>query len=246
MGRGWRVALVLVITAVVLGAGPVGPGGTGGASRPHLDTYSAGFDRAQFTTTIDHPYLPLRPGTRWVYEGHSEDGEHERTTIEVTSATRRVMGVDCVVVRDTTTVDGEVIQEAFDWYAQDDRGNVWYFGENTMEYRNGHGRPDPGDWEAGVRGARPGIVMKAGARVGDLYRQVYNPLESEEVGEVLSLDETTVGRFGSYRAMKVRDYTPDEPGVVEHRYFVEGVGMVLAVTVRGGSASSELVEMTRA
>jgi hypothetical protein len=79
---------------------------------------------------IDNEFWPMRPGTRWVYEENDEDGEVLRVVVTVTSSTRRIAnGVVARVVRDTvSTQDGSVVEDTFDWYAQDDRGNVWYLG----------------------------------------------------------------------------------------------------------------------
>ena len=40
-------------------------------------------------------------------------------------------------VRDTRTSRGKLIEDTFDWYAQDNNGNVWYFGEDTLSTRTG-------------------------------------------------------------------------------------------------------------
>jgi hypothetical protein len=247
MGRGRRVVLVLVATTALLVAGPVGPSG-GGRNSGHSDTYSVGIDRRAFTTEIDNPFLPLKPGNRWVYEGTGDGGQAMRSVVEVTSTTREVMGVKCVVVRDKTTVDGQVVEDTFDWYAQDVEGNVWYFGQNSLEYAHGRLVSAPGNWEAGVSGARAGMVMMANARVGDRYDQEFHPGEDLEVGEVLSLDERMVGQYGMIfdGVLEIRDYAPLGTGSVEHRYFARDVGMVREVTTRGGSATSELVGMNRA
>ena len=246
MRRGRRVVLVLVAATALLVAGPVGPSG-GGRSDTHSDTYSVGIDRRVFTTEIDNPFLPLKPGNRWVYEGTGDGGETMRSVVEVMSVTREVMGVNCVVVRERTSVDGQLVEDTYDWYAQDVEGTVWQFGENSLEYAHGRLVSAPSDWEAGVSGARPGIAMKANAQVGDRYRQEFNPGEETEVGEVLSLDERMVGQYGIFDGvLEIRDYAPLGTGSIEHRYFAHGVGMVLEVTTRGGSATSELVGMTRA
>lgn len=241
MDRRWRVFLVLVFVTVIVTAGPIGPRGR---DRPagHADAYAVGINRAEFTTEVDNPFFPLRPGTRRVYEGTGDGGEAVRTVVEVTPVTRQVMGVSCVVVHDTASVDGKVVEDSFDWYAQDREGNVWYFGENTNEYVDG--RVVSEDWEAGVGGAQPGVVMKANARVGDRYRQEYHPGE-EDVGEILSLDERAIGHLGLFDGvLMTRESTPLEPGTVQHAYYAPGVGLILKVTVKGGSGSTELVELT--
>jgi len=133
------------------------------------DPYSPTIVPSVFTTKIDNPYFPLTPGTRTISEAATADGLH-RTTTDVTRDTRKVMGVDTVVVHDTVTVDNEPLEDTFDWYAQDRDGNVWYFGEVTKEYKDGS-VDTAGSFEGGVNGALPGIIMPAHPQVGDQYRQ---------------------------------------------------------------------------
>jgi hypothetical protein len=227
--------LVLVGAACSRGE-PDGPGGA---------AYAPQIDPTRFTTDIDHPLLPLRPGSRWVYVGETDEGT-ERIVVEVTDDTIEVMGVTAVVVRDTVRLDGDIIEDTWDWFAQDDEGNVWYFGEDTKEYDNDQVVSAEGAWKAGVDGAQPGIVMRADPRVGDSYRQEYYKGEAEDMGEVLELDGSADVPFGSFTGVLItKDYTPLEPDVVEHKYYAPGVGLVLEVQVEGGGDRVELVEMTR-
>jgi hypothetical protein len=181
---------------------------------------------------------------RWVYESQTEEGL-ERIVVEVTTDTRQVMGVDCVVVRDTASLDGSVIEDTFDWFAQADDGAVWYFGEDTKDYENGEVVSTEGAWEAGVDGAQPGIVMPAEPRVGDRYRQEFYPGEAEDMAEILSLTEQIEVPVGAYdQVVMTKDFTPLEPDVLEQKYYARGVGMILAVQIRGGTGAEELVEFT--
>ena len=153
----------------------------------------------------------MRPGTRWVYETETEDGI-ERAVVEVTRDTREVLGVTCVVVKDSDTLDGELTEETFDWFAQDDKGNVWYFGEDTREFEEGVAVNAEGAWEAGIDGARPGIVMPAEPQVGDEYRQEFAEGVAEDEAEVLQLDDTAsvpVGEFDG--VLRTEDRNPLEP-----------------------------------
>ena len=206
--------------------------------------YSPSIDPAGFTTAVDNPYFPLPAGAQWVYEGRVEDGL-ERTVVEVTDDTRDVMGVTCVVVRDTVTLDGEVIEDTFDWFAQDADGAVWYFGEETYEYEDGEIVSTEGAWQAGVDGAQPGIVMLAQPRVGDSYRQEYYEGEAEDAAEVLSVTDSAAVPVGTYEDVLVtEEVNPLEADVVEHKYYARGVGPILTVQVQGGSDREELVEMS--
>ena len=216
-----------------------GPAGVDGLEIP---TPSA--DPQDFVDGIDNPWLPLTPGSTWVYE--TTEGDEETITVTVTDQTRVVQGVTTTVVRDVVTgPDGEVIEDTDDWFAQDSAGNVWYFGEATTEYDD-RGRADTaGSWEAGVDGARAGIVMLATPRLGDGYQQEFLDGEAEDRATVLSVDERVTINLGSYvDALQTEDTTPLEPGLTEHKYYARGVGLVYEETVAGGEGAAALVEFT--
>ncbi len=201
--------------------------------------YQPSIDPADFSTTIDNPFLPWVPGTTFVYEG---GGEHIEVT--VTPDTRNVMGVETVVVRDTVTVKGKVTEDTFDWYAQDRAGNVWYFGEATISFEDDPAGDPAGSWEAGVNGAQPGIVMLADPRPGDLYRQEFLSGEAEDLALVRRLDGAITVRAGSYAdALVTEEWTPLEPDTVEYKYYARGVGNVAEQVVVGGDDLVELVEV---
>jgi hypothetical protein len=234
-GGRWASAIGAIALAGGLGIAPA-------AAAPDGDRYAPKIDPADFVTTIDNPYLPLVPGTRWVYEGVTEKGT-EQIVVEVTDQTKEVLGVVTTVVHDVVRLDGALIEDTVDWYAQDQQGNVWYFGEDTKEYEHGRAVSDHGSWEAGFKGAQPGIVMEASPQVGDRYRQEYFEGEAEDMAKVIAVDATATVPAGSYTdVVKTKDFTPLEPKLREHKYYARGVGVVLEVTFRGGSERVELVE----
>jgi len=202
-------------------------------------------DPDDFVDTIDNPYLPYEPGTRWVYENTSSEGD-ERIVVTVTERTRMVQGVRATVVRDTVTdEEGNLVEDTYDWFAQDTAGNVWYFGEDSTSYEDGKASKE-GSWEAGVDGAQAGIVMLADPRPGDSYQQEYYEGEAEDRAEVLAVDAEVTVPFGSYAEMvKTADTTPLEPDVEELKYYAQGVGFVYEEKVRGGDDRGRLVSMTR-
>ena len=148
-------------------AQPVIDPGDGGDYAPELDP-------ADFVARIDNPYLPMVPGNRWVYEETNGDGDVEHIEVVVLEETRDIGGIDATVVRDTVTLDGVLVEDTFDWYAQDREGNVWYLGEDVSNYDE-HGDLDDhdGSFEHGVDGAYGGIVMPADPQPGDAYRQEF-------------------------------------------------------------------------
>ncbi|MDQ3572621.1 MAG: hypothetical protein M3383_07160 [Actinomycetota bacterium] len=206
----------------------------------------ANLDPAEFTTEVDNPYMPLAVGSRWVYAETADGEPDQKVVVEVTDKTKTIAnGVEAVVVRDTVTQGGEAVEITDDWFAQDAEGNVWYLGEDTAEYENGKLVCRCGSFEAGVDGAEAGIVMPADPQVGMAYRQEYYEGEAEDRAEVLSLDEKAQVPTGYYgRTLMTKDLVPTEPRVSEHKFYAEGVGLVLAVKTSGGGGREELVNFT--
>jgi hypothetical protein len=201
-------------------------------------------DPADFVDRIDNPYLPMAPGARWTYRETDPEGARQRVDVTVTSHTRSILGIDAAVVHDKVTARGQLVENTFDWYAQDACGNVWYMGENTKEYEDGVVVSTAGSWEAGVDGAQPGVVMPAEPQVALSYRQEYYPGEAEDAAEILSLDEQAQVPFGHFRdAVLVKEFTPLHPRILEYKLYARDVGMVLAIAVSGGSDREELVDL---
>ena len=242
--------LMVGLTVVLVAGCGVSTGRSDGSSAKEGndkagEAYSPDINPADFTTTIDNKYFPLKPGTTFVYEGKTKDAT-ERDEMAVTHDFRRVMGVKCVVVNDRVWEDGKLIEQTFDWYAQDERGNVWYFGEDSKEYENGKVVSTKGSWEGGVDGAKPGIIMQADPEVGETYRQEYYKGKAEDKAKVLGLNESATVPYGSFDDLLLtRDWNPLEPGVVEQKYYAPGIGNVLEVGVKGNSDRVELIDIKK-
>lgn len=196
-----------------------------------------------FVSQIDNPYFSLVPGTTFVYEGVSEDG-FERDEMAVTNQTKDIIGVTCTVVWDRVWLNGTLVEETYDWYAQATNGSVWYFGEDSKEIENGVVVSTEGSWEAGVHGAKPGIVMMGYPAVGEVYRQEYYKGEAEDMAEILSLNTTVSIPFVTYTSsLEIKEWTPLEPGIVEAKYYVSGIGLVKEVVLEGGTGFMDLVDI---
>ncbi len=210
------------------------------------DEYDPAIDSGNFVEDIDNPYFPLKPGTTYVYEGEDEEAAIN-VEIFVTDQKKDVMGVTTTVVREREWEDGELIEDTFDWFAQDKDGNVWYFGEDSKEYDNGEVVSTAGSWEAGVDDAKPGIIMKGDPQIGDAYRQEYYKGEAEDMAEVLGLDGNVSVPYGSFENCLVTlEWTPLEPEVEENKYYARDVGLLMEETVKGAEARLELVNITTA
>ena len=202
-------------------------------------------DPANFVAVIDNPWWPMAVGSEWEYTETDADGTVAKVKVTVTDETKQIQGITATVVHDVLTEDGEVVEDTFDWYAQDVDGNIWYLGEDTKEFENGHVVTTEGSWEAGVDGAFAGVIIPAQPTVGLTYRQEYLAGEAEDQATVLSLDEQAEVPAGAYQnLMLTKEFTPVEPDVLEYKWYAQGVGQVLAITVSGGSDREELDKYT--
>src|SRR5437899_231600 len=180
-----------------------------------------------FTTNIDNPFFPLEPGTTFIYNGF-KDRSTLRDESAVTHATAMIDGVVCRVIHDIVFVDGILEEDTLDYFAQDEDGNVWYFGEDTKELdANGNVVSTAGSWRAGVDGARPGIIMEAHPKVGDHYFQENAAPVAQDEATVLNLREIVAVPFGKFtNCLQTKEFTQLEPGNIEHKFYAHGVGFI--------------------
>jgi len=200
--------------------------------------YDPVIDPANFVDKIDNPYFPLTPGTVFIYEGQTKEGL-VHTEFFVTHKTVQILGVTTVEVHDTVTTNGELTEDTLDWFAQDKEGNVWYFGENTMELIGGRPSTLAGTFTAGVDGAKPGIIMEAHPAIGDFYRQEFALDEAEDFAEVKTLSDTVTVPAGKFtQCVRTRETTPLEPDLKEAKWYAPGVGNVLTKDLTTGEKSA--------
>ena len=213
---------------------------------------------------IDNPYWQLLQGNTFVYRA-VEDDECLVNEVVVTGLTKSdfVAPYDQItarVVDDTEWADtdcdgvgdGDPLEVTQDWYAQDDFGHIWYFGEETVDEEGSA----EGSWEAGkdVAGvgsiAEPGIVMLAYTDIsadsvlpapGLFYAQEFYEDEAEDMGKVKQLYANVVLEMDNNLTtdeytdcLKTKEWTPVEPGAVEHKYYCPYVGLVLINELSGG------------
>jgi hypothetical protein len=196
-------------------------------------------DPTQLGTTIEaNAYFPLIAGVTYIYKGGSET-----ITVTVTEDTKVIEGITCVVIHDVVEENGEIIEDTYDWYAQDKDGNVWYFGEDTKAFKDGEASTE-GSWTAGVDEALPGVVMSGKPEVGMVYRQEYYAGHAEDMGKVVNLNEsaTTPAASCDGTCLVTEDTTPLEPDLLEHKYYAPNIGLILEVNPKTGE-KVELVEI---
>lgn len=193
--------------------------------------YQPSVDPADFVATVDNPFFPLVPGTKFTYGG-DEDNE-----VTVLTETKQILGVTTTVVHDQVFVDGALEEDTLDYYAQDRDGNVWYFGEKTAELKAGKVTSTAGSWEGGVDGGQPGIIMLSVPQVDDSYRQEFLKGEAEDLAVVTAVTGSIKVPAGSWSGTDVlvtEEWTPLEPDVREQKTYARGVGIVKTRVIKGG------------
>jgi hypothetical protein len=242
-----RYATLALMTVLFITIGAACGGGKSESTGARSSTLPQGsepfkLDPADFTSKIDNPYWPMKPGSHWVYRETNAEGDVQRNDVTVTNRTKKIMGIDTVVVHDVVRQGGQVTEDTYDWYAQDHEGNLWYLGEDTREYENGKLKTREGSWEAGVDGALAGIIVPAHPEPGLTYREEYYKGHAEDGAENLSLNAHAKVPYGTFdHVLQTRNFSSLEPNLIEEKFYARGVGVVLEITVSGGSDRAVLL-----
>jgi hypothetical protein len=235
------VAIIAAIAVPVVGVAGISSAGTdgSGAGPPKIDP-------ANFVRNVDNRWFPLTPGTTYTYRG-VKDGKRAKDVFAVTHETKKILGVTTTVIHDRLFLDGKLAEDTIDWYAQNKQGDVVYFGESTKALDSkGRLTDTEGSWKAGVDGAQAGIFMPAKPKVGQTFQQEFYKGHAEDHFRILSKRaRVKVPAVSSHRAMKTKEWTPLEPGVIDNKYYVRGVGTVREAAAKGGDEHLELVSFKR-
>jgi hypothetical protein len=241
-------ALALIAASALTGSGAARSSSSTNPPRPPRwaihGTYAPAIDPANFVAVIDNRYFPLKPGTGFHYRA-TKGTSAQTDDMIVTNQTKDILGVRCTVVRDTVSEHGKPLERTFDWYAQDKQGNVWYMGEDALELKNGRFVRASDSWESGVNGAKPGIIMPAHPRPGQVYRQEYYPPGGAlDQARVLGTTTTVHVPGGTFRRpLATIEWSPVEPQY-ERKYYAAGLGEVMEQVTQGGHEQFQLVKVT--
>jgi hypothetical protein len=232
------MGLASVLAASVLAAGV-------GAKSRAADAGTA-IDPADFTTPVQNPYFPLERGTVSIYRG-TEDGGRLRERLAITDRTKVIQGVTTTVVNDVLHVNGLLAEKTVDWYAADNDGNVWYFGEATAVYdEQGNVTSTEGSWQAGVHGGVAGTIMPAHPKPTDAYRQELFRGHAEDQAWITQNNAKIEVPYGALdRVVRSFEWTRLEPDVVAQKFYAPGLGIVREQDVAGGTELLELVDVKR-
>jgi hypothetical protein len=214
------------------------PGTAGSAAQPAGGPFST-------PLAVTNPLFPLAAGTQFTYEGRivDSDGSHEHSVIfTVTDLVKQVDGIETVVALDQDYLEGQLQEQELAFFAQDDAGNVWNFGEYPEEYDNGKLTGAPSTWIRGAGGAYGGIHVLSRPRIGMQYREGLVPaIQFDDVSKVISVSQRTCANTGCYTSVVVVDETsPNDPTSGHQiKYYAPGTGLV-KVGAKGGDSQESL------
>jgi hypothetical protein len=204
----------------------------------------ARFGAARFVRKVDNAWWPMAAGTTWRYR-RVAGGETTVIRVIVLNETSTVSGVEATVVQSATHLGGELVEVRRDWYAQDAVGNVWQLGTRAEQYADGVVVGNGGSWEAGIDGARAGIVVPAKPALGTAYRHERGDDKAEGRARIVSFDRPVRVPGGAFaRTMVAEETIPLDPHWREHRIYARGVGPVLAIDVSPRGGRVELIRFT--
>ena len=189
---------------------------------------------------VTNPWFPLARGSVYVYDGQ-KDGKSARDVMTVTRKTKMIAGIRALPVSDRLFLNGVLAERTTDWYAQDKKGTVWYLGEKTAEL-NARGKvtSTEGSFLNGRDGAKGGIFMPAHPAVGQSFQQESFKGQAEDRFRILSMATSiTTPVVSSQNAMLTQEKTPLEPGIVDHKYYLQGIGTVKEQQVAGFSTPAQ-------
>jgi hypothetical protein len=193
---------------------------------------------------VDNQWFPLVPGRTLVYSG-TKDGKKALDLFHPSRRTALIDGVRTRVVEDELFLDGVLEERTTDYYAQDRCGNVWYFGEDTAELdERGHVTSAEGSFHAGVDGAQPGVFMQTQPQVGRRFRQEWYADHAEDQFKAVDLSTPVTVPYGRFpHALRTAEQTALEPGVLDNKWYVAGVGEVEELSVKGPLEKLVLVDV---
>jgi hypothetical protein len=194
---------------------------------------------------ITNRWSPMPPGVTYISYG-VQDGRFSLDRTTVLSRTKLIDGVRCRVERDDGYLNGKLVERTYDYFAQDARGNVWYYGEDSYTPTRSGLRRNSDSWLTGVDGARPGIVMQSHPRASAPYAQENWTGHAEDRARVLGFVSSVTVPGGTFRhVLETEEFSPLEPGVLERKYYALGLGFIASVTTRGPVETLQLVRTAR-
>lgn len=179
-------------------------------------------------TNVTNPLFPVSAQASVLMLGRIE-GKPFRTEVTLLPTTRIIewqgQQIETLVSQYAAYLDGRITEIAYDFYAQDDAGAVWYFGEDVFDFVDGAIVTTEGTWLAGKDGPAA-MIMPAAPKVGDVYRPENVPGFVFEEVTVTEVGRTLDGPLGSIAGGLITSELHAD-GTSEDKIFAPGYGEFL-------------------
>jgi hypothetical protein len=205
----------------------------------------------RYSIDIDNKWLPMRPGTRWIYEGTTVEDNGKvaphRVEINITELTKVISGVRALISYDLDYSNGQLEEAEIAFFAQDKDGNVWHFGQYPEEYKRGKFVRAPA-WIHGFEDARAGITMKADPQLGTpSYSEGWGPaVDWTDRGIAYQMGQKTSVRAGIYDdVLVIKETARSEIDAEQLKYYAQGIGNVRVGWAGKGEKTRETLELVK-
>jgi hypothetical protein len=216
----------LFVSVLIASTCLAGCGGGGGAPVAPLDLS----DPAAFKSVVENPYFPIQPGTVWVYEG-TEEGGFRHEEMRVLEEPRLIWGIACTGIREERFQDGDLAEVTTEWFAEDRRGNVWKFGEESIEFEGAGFERTADSWVVGEGDAVPWMMISARPAVGESYAG-YRP-GGQDLMLVESISASVLTQAGAFvNCLQILE-NPADPEDQDIILYAAGVGRVQEISTSG-------------
>ncbi len=220
-------------------------------ARPRVEHEIEPFDPTDFSdpASVTNTWLPLTPGTRWIYEGIATiEGTvlTRRVVLVITDMTKVISGINTVVGYETDFTNGVLTESELAFWAQDDGGTVWRIGEYPEVYEEGQLIETP-VWMHGYEDAAAGISMRPDPEPWTpSYAQGWGPeVGWNDRGRVFEVGSETCVPFDCYTDVQIiAEFSVDEPDVYQLKYYSRGTGLVRVGWAGAREEEREELELT--
>jgi uncharacterized membrane protein YkoI len=185
-------------------------------------TDSFGQESCTFSSVGGNRFFILEPGHQLVLESRTA-----KVVITVLDETEKIGSIETRVVEEREEEDGKLKEVSRNFFAVcKEHGDVFYFGEDVDDYKNGKIVGHSGAWRADRKDARAGIIMPGTVLLGARHYQEIAP-NAMDRAEIISDDATMKTPAGTFKnCIRVEETSGLDPNDKCYKTYAPGVGLI--------------------
>ena len=185
-------------------------------------TDSFGQESCTFSSVGGNRFFILEPGHQLVLESRTA-----KVVITVLDETKKIGSIETRVVEEREEEDGQLKEVSRNFFAVcKEHGDVFYFGEDVDDYKNGKIVGHSGAWRADRKDARAGIIMPGTVLLGARHYQEIAP-NAMDRAEIISDDVTMKTPAGTFKnCIRVEETSGLDPNDKCYKTYAPGVGLI--------------------